>query len=199
MGGHYKQYNPRPNPPNPLEIGEWGMGKGINPQYTPNIPQIYPNLSPKIDQKMHPSISRKKARTKNLRNFSVSDAQHIFSDMVSDAQHILKLLLNDQSNPMSKQYQNFSNKWKLVKSEPILNPALIERNNMKIEELNKEDMQAFNEWLDQREAELVAQEGEAAYWDEVVYGRQEREAREKYFKENPTEKYDSPDFYFERD
>lgn len=148
---------------------------------------------------MHPSIYRKKARTKILRNFSVSDAQHIFSDMVSDAQHNLKLLLNDQYNPMSKQYQNFSNNWKLVKSEPILNPALIERNNMKIEELNKEDMQAFNEWLDQREAELVAQEGEADYWDEVLYGREERLAREKYFNENPTEKYDSPDFYFERD
>jgi hypothetical protein len=70
---------------------------------------------------------------------------------------------------------------------------------MKIEDLNKEDVAAFNEWLDQREAELVAQEGEADYWDEVLYGRQERQAREKYFKANPDEKYDSPDFYIERD
>ena len=70
---------------------------------------------------------------------------------------------------------------------------------MRIEELNKEDIQAFNQWLDQRESELIAQEAEADYWQEVVYGKQERLARERYFRENPTEKYDSPDFYFERD
>ena len=111
----------------------------------------------------------------------------------------LKLLLNETQRTMSNDYRKFSNNWKLVKSEPILNPAIWKANKMKLDELNQKDVQDLNEWLDQREAELIAQECIQDYWQEVAYGRQERQARENYFNENPTEKYDSPDFYIERD
>lgn len=60
----------------------------------------------------------------------------------------------------------------------------------------EDDMIAFNEWLDSRLEEAIAEE---AYWDEKVYGRVDREARDRFFRENPREKYDSPDIeYIER-
>jgi hypothetical protein len=63
--------------------------------------------------------------------------------------------------------------------------------------LNEDDFVAFNDWLDQREAEAIAQE---SYWEEELYGKKDREIRETYFNENPREKYDSPDIeYPERD
>jgi hypothetical protein len=87
--------------------------------------------------------------------------------------------------------------WLLL--EPKINPVTEkETTTMKnyTNELNKEDRVALDQWLDQRELELLQEE---SYLDEVLYGRQERQAREKYFKANPDEKYDSPDFYIERD
>lgn len=64
---------------------------------------------------------------------------------------------------------------------------------MKIENiLNKEDIQAFNQWLDDREAEARQE----AYWEYVHYERVCRPIREAYFKENPLEKFDSPDIEY---
>lgn len=65
---------------------------------------------------------------------------------------------------------------------------------MKIhDELDENEIIAFNEWLDQREQELLIDDN---YWQEAVYNKQERLAREKFFTNNPNEKYDSPEFTF---
>lgn len=85
--------------------------------------------------------------------------------------------------------------WLLL--EPTINPVTeTETTTMKnyTNELNKEDRVALDQWLDQRELELLQEE---SHWDEVLYGRLERQARENYFAKNLIEKYDSPDFCFE--
>lgn len=53
-----------------------------------------------------------------------------------------------------------------------------------------EDDGSYDEWIDQREAEAIA---EQEYWDWVAYGRAEYEAKREYFAKHPWESYDSPD------
>lgn len=62
-----------------------------------------------------------------------------------------------------------------------------------LDELDSDEIIAFNEWLDQREQEMLVDDN---YWQEAVYSKQERLARDKFFRNNPNEKYDSPEFTF---
>ena len=122
--------------------------------------------------------------------------------LVSDAQRNFnynKKFLNGIRQPMSNGYLKISNDGKLVNAGTNNKSGNMEgqNNNMQnYKELNEEDMVALNKWLDQREAELIAEEG---YWEEQNYRRQEMEAWKEYSSQNPYEKFDSPDFYFERD
>lgn len=131
--------------------------------------------------------------SRNLRNFS---------DMVSrNLRNFLndKNILNDDQKTWSNDYRKISNDGKLVnvrtnnKSDNMKG----KNNNMKnYTELNEEEMAALNFWIDQREAEAIA---EQEYWDYVAYGQAEAEARREYFSKHKYESYDSPDFVFEKD
>jgi hypothetical protein len=52
------------------------------------------------------------------------------------------------------------------------------------------DRYEYERWLDKKELEMLAQE---SFWDEVQYGRIDREVRNQFFNENPLEAPDSPD------
>ena len=38
----------------------------------------------------------------------------------------------------------------------------------------------YNQWLDEREAELIALESEQGYWEDIVYGRLDRQGRQNW-------------------
>jgi hypothetical protein len=85
---------------------------------------------------------------------------------------------------------------KKVMSPPIINRDTIENKKMSTIqkdkvwlEIEQEDREAYETWLDEREMELIAQE---AYVDWMVYGRYELEARRAYSQAHPWEPYDTP-------
>jgi hypothetical protein len=63
-------------------------------------------------------------------------------------------------------------------------------------DMEEDDRIAYEAWISQREADMLAQE---SYWDEVLYGQVDRQVREEYFNANPLAPMDCPDIpYVER-
>jgi predicted SnoaL-like aldol condensation-catalyzing enzyme len=132
----------------------------------------------------------------------VSDTQRNFSNMVSDTQrnfNFYKNILNGNQKTWSNGYLKISNDGELVNVGTNNKSGNVKgkNNNMKnYKEMTEEEMAALNFWIDQREAEAIA---EQEHWDYIAYGQAEQEARREYFSKHPYEPYDSPDFVFERD